>query len=222
MRLVGTIQDITERKRAEEHLKFLTQEVNHRSKNLLAVIQAVSRQTTSNSPADFQQRFGERLQGLAASQDLLVKSLWRNVPLDELVRSRLAHFSDLLDSRIVISGPQLNITAAAAQTIGLAIHELATNAGKYGALSNDTGRVQICWGVSDQDGSSPRFTMQWQETGGPRISAPAQGGFGTTVVGQMTRMSLDADVQLDYAADGAKWRLDCPAASIIETMSAKT
>ena len=216
-RLVGTVQDITERKRSEEQLKFLTQEVNHRSKNLLALVQAVARQTAASSPADFTRRFGERIQGLAASQDLLVKSQWCNVPLEELVRSQLAHFRDLLDERIVIAGPKLDVTAAAAQTIGLAVHELSTNAGKYGALSNAGGRVRIGWLIEEPaDGGGAAFTMEWSESGGPPVEPPKQQGFGATVVSQMTKMSLDADVRLDYGADGVTWRLHCPAERVIE------
>jgi PAS domain S-box-containing protein len=141
----GTIRDITERKRHEEQIGLLMREVNHRAKNMLAVVMAVARQTLASTPQEFISRFGERIKALAVSQDLLVKNEWRGVPIEELVRSQLAHFSDLIGTRIELHGPSLLISASAAQTIGMTLHELATNAGKYGALSNGDGQLQIEW-----------------------------------------------------------------------------
>src|SRR5690606_27147834 len=111
-------------------------EVNHRAKNLLAVVQAVARQTARGAePAQFAEHFGERLAGLAASHDLVVGSEWRGVDLAQLVGSQIGAFRDLLGSRIRLDGPPVQIVPSAAQAIGMALHELATNSGKYGALS---------------------------------------------------------------------------------------
>ena len=140
---VALVTDVTERKRYEEHIELLLHEVNHRSKNLLALVQAVARQTAASRPNDFIARFGERIRAMAAAQDLLVKNEWRGVNLGELVRSQLAHFEDLIGTRIEIDGPPLLLSASAAQTLGMALHELATNAGKYGSLSNADGHVAI-------------------------------------------------------------------------------
>jgi PAS domain S-box-containing protein len=140
VRLVGTVQDVTERKRAQERIHLLMREVNHRSKNMLSIVQAIARQTIASGPEDFLERFGDRIEALAASQDLLVKNAWKGVALADLVRSQLALFEDLIGARIEFSGPPLLICASAAQTLGMALHELATNAGKYGALSNCRGR----------------------------------------------------------------------------------
>jgi PAS domain S-box-containing protein len=139
-------RDITERKRAEQHAALLLKEVNHRAKNLLAVVQAVALQTAATSePQRFAEDFSKRLSGLAASHDLLVQSAWRGVELGDLIRSQLSHFAGLIGTRINLTGPQLQITPSAAQAIGMAIHELATNAGKHGALSTATGMVDVSW-----------------------------------------------------------------------------
>jgi PAS domain S-box-containing protein len=167
VKYIGATLDITDRKHREEQIRLLLREVNHRSKNMLTLVQAVARQTVASDPDDFLERFSERVQALAASQDLLVKSGWQGVELGELVRSQLAHFKDLIGSRIELLGPPLAISAPAAQPIGMALHELATNAGKYGALANGSGRIAIAWGVECTEGNEPVFTMTWRECGGP-------------------------------------------------------
>ncbi len=213
---VALVTDMTERKRYEEHIGLLLKEVNHRAKNMLALVQAIARQTAATSPEDFVERFGERVRALAASQDLLVKSEWKGVDLHDLVRSQLAHFGDLIGERIEIDGPALFISAPAAQTIGMAVHELATNAGKYGALSNGSGGVRLSWGLERSEAGEERFSITWRERGGPPISPPAQTGFGSIVISRMAKMSLGADVDLAFLRDGLSWRLECPSAKVLE------
>src|SRR5215468_9000759 len=142
-------------------------EINHRAKNMLSVVHAIAHQTATRNPEGFIARFSERIQALSANQDLLVRSDWGGVEIADLTRAQLAHFADLIDSRIVMDGPRLCLKPAAAQAIGLALHELATNAGKYGALSTDKGRVRISWGI---DGGT--LTMSWTEREGPPVSKP--------------------------------------------------
>jgi PAS domain S-box-containing protein len=209
--LATVTRDITDRKRHEEHLDLLVREVNHRAKNMLSVVQAISHQTAAKSPKDFITRFAERLQALSANQDLLVQSDWGSVDVDDLVHAQLAHFSEFIGSRIFLHGPKLRLNPASAQAMGLAIHELATNAGKYGALSTDTGRVDFSWGL-DRD----TFTMSWTERYGPPVSPPERQGFGTIVMKEMVERSIGGAVDLCYLPSGMTWRLTCPAVSLLD------
>jgi PAS domain S-box-containing protein len=208
---VGTLADITERKEREEKEHLLMREINHRAKNMLSVVDAIAHQTAIKSPDDFIERFSERIQALSANQDLLVKNSWDGVQIEDLVRAQIAPFADLVGSRIVVHGPKLCLNPASAQAIGLALHELTTNAGKHGALSTNTGRVDIGWGTEGDI-----FIMSWAEHGGPVVSPPQRRGFGSTVMEQMTERSLDGRVELDYVPSGVTWRLTCPAANALE------
>jgi PAS domain S-box-containing protein len=209
--VVGTVNDITERKGREERERLLMSEINHRAKNLLSVVDAIAHQTATRNPEDFIERFSERIQSLSANQDLLIRNAWQGVEIEALVRAQLAHFADLIGFRITVHGPKLRLNAVSAQAIGLALHELATNAGKYGALSTDAGRVDIGWGT---DGDT--FTMSWAERNGPPVSGPQRRGFGTVVMEAMAERSVGGTVDLDYAASGLTWRLTCQAANGLE------
>jgi two-component sensor histidine kinase len=204
-----------ERERSEEHIKQLLNEVDHRSKNVLSVVQAIARQTAIASPKEFVSRFSERMQTLAASHDLLVKSRWQGIEIGDLIRVQLAHFKDLIGGRIKLDGPSLRLSVAAAQTLGMIIHELATNAAKYGALSNNLGHVDIRW-HSHQGEDDDVFTISWTERGGPTVVAPSHRGFGSTVVKTMAESSLDGDVDLDFVPTGLRWRLVCPSSKVLD------
>jgi two-component sensor histidine kinase/CheY-like chemotaxis protein len=193
-----------------EHIAQLLKEMDHRSKNILNVVQAIARQTAIASPNEFVPRFSERIQTLATSHDLLVKSRWQGVDMSDLIRGQLGHFSDLIARRIRLDGPRLRLSVAAAQVFGMVLHELATNAAKYGALSNDTGRVEISWSVNGE------FAIDWTERGGPSVAPPDHHGFGSTVVKAMAESSLDGDVELDFAPAGLRWRVVCPASKVLE------
>jgi len=204
-------QDVTERKAHDEQVHLLTREVNHRAKNMLSLVQAIARQTAAREPEDFIGRFIERIRALAANQDLLVRNEWQGVDVEDLVRAELAHFADLVGSRIALDGPKLRLKAAAAQAIGLTLHELATNAGKYGALSVNAGRVDVGWRFD-----SEMFKISWTERKGPPVSQPERRGFGSAVIESMAKWSLDGEAHLDYAPSGLIWRLTCPAANALE------
>jgi PAS domain S-box-containing protein len=212
----GIIRDVTQRKRREEKINILLREVNHRSKNMLSLVQAIASQTAAKEPVEFVRHFSERIRALAASQDLLVKSQWQGISIEELVKSQLAHFRDLLGGRIELKGPPLRITASAAQSIGMALHELATNAGKYGALSNGSGRIAIGWSLNADRSGKLCFSLHWTESGGPAVSVPMRRGFGSIVVETMPRMELDAEAELHYAPEGLRWHLACPAETVME------
>jgi two-component sensor histidine kinase len=143
---------------------------------MLSIVLAIARATAGNPGRDFEDTFQERILS-RRGQDLLVASDWQGVTLSDLVRSQLAHLEDLIDDRIGLKGPPLIISAAASQSFSMALHELATNAVKYGALSNSDGRVDIEWGVRERDGEGRRFTMRWRETEGPTVVPPARNGF---------------------------------------------
>jgi PAS domain S-box-containing protein len=211
VRVVRTVDDITERKENAEKAHLLTREINHRAKNMLSVVDAIAHQIFAGHPEAFAGRFSERIQALSANQDLLIRNEWKGVEIGDLVRAQLAHFADLIGPRIYVQGPKLLLRGASAQAIGLALHELATNAGKYGALSIDTGRIDIRWGC---DGDS--LTMNWTERDGPPVSFPERRGFGTIVRKVMAERSLNGTVQLDHARSGLIWRLTCPAPYVLE------
>jgi PAS domain S-box-containing protein len=209
--LIGTAQDITERKEHEERTHLLMREINHRAKNMLSVVDAIAHQTAARNPEDFIARFSERIQALSANQDLLVRNEWKGVGIADLVRAQLAHLADLIGSRIVVQGPTLRLNATSAQAIGLAIHELSTNAGKYGALSTDSGSVHIRWSTEGDT-----FHMHWTESGGPAVSAPERRGFGTIVMEVMAERTVGGKVALDYRPSGVTWGLTCPAPNVLE------
>jgi two-component sensor histidine kinase/CheY-like chemotaxis protein len=205
-------------KQAEQQIRLLMNEVNHRSKNLLSIVTAIAQQTVASSPQEFVKKFSSRLQALAVNHDLLVKSQWRSIDSSELIAGQLAHFGDLVGNRILFDGPPIRVSSAAAQSIGMVIHELSTNTVKYGALSGDEGRIEIAWDV-DSSGAEPMFSIRWMEHDGPSIPAPTHRGFGTIVITKMVEMSLDGETVLDYSSTGLIWRLACPLKNVLEGQS---
>ncbi len=215
-KLVATARDITEAKEAEEQIKLLMHEVNHRSKNLFAVVQAVTRQMGNGEEAKaFAGRLGERLSALAKSYDLLVRNEWRGADISDLVKSQLGHFKDLIGSRVFIEGQSAQLTPSAAQSLGMALHELATNASKYGALSGPEGTVRVAWAIA-QFGGQRYFRMRWSEEGGPPLVKPERRGFGHTVLVKLAEHSLGAKVILDFPPSGLVWMLSAEAANVID------
>ncbi|MCB8838002.1 sensor histidine kinase [Aurantimonas sp. VKM B-3413] len=208
-RMIGVNYDITERMEAQEQSHLLMQEVNHRFKNMLSLIQVVARQTMQSQPAAFLERFNARIQALSAAQDMLVHNKWVGVDVEALVRSQLAHMKDAIGRRIWITGPRIQIKADAAQALGMAIHELLTNAGKYGSLSSDEGQVSIDWRLQTDPTGQRQFVISWIEKDGPPVVKPAHNGFGSVVIEKMTRNALDASVEVKYEPKGLNWRLQC-------------
>jgi PAS domain S-box-containing protein len=217
---VVVIIDITERKRSEEHIRMLLSEVNHRSKNMLSLVSAIARQTKAPTQEDFVKRFSDRVQALAASHDLLAKNEWQSIVISQLLRAQLAHFGELFGRRILFDGPPLEMSVAAAQCIGMVIHELATNAAKHGALSNLEGRVEIAWQIEKCE-SLDRFMIWWIERCGPPVVASAHRGYGSTVIKSIAELSLEGEVQLEFASAGLSWRLMCPAPRILYVAGAE-
>jgi two-component sensor histidine kinase/PAS domain-containing protein len=211
-RLINVATDITERKVAEAHQRFLLQELSHRSKNLLSIVQAVADQTLRNCSdlKEYQKRFDARLRGLAASNGLLARSDWRGSSLSALVELQLAPFIELPSTRIEIRGPTVDLTAEAAQAIGLALHELATNAVKHGALSVMHGTLSISW-EADQGHDVGGLNLNWCERGGPIVAIPNRTGFGHVVMKRMIEQAVQGTVELNFAREGLRWSLQAPA-----------
>ncbi|MPT22484.1 MAG: PAS domain S-box protein [Starkeya sp.] len=201
--LTGAAVDVTERKENEQHLRLLMRELTHRSKNLLAVIQAMARQTARHAGSidNFVEIFSARLQALSKSHDLLVQESWYGASLNDMVRSQLGHHLDRENSQFTIKGPSLFLKPEAAQNIGLAIHELSTNAAKYGALSVPTGHVDILWTRRTPEAGGG-FELSWRERGGPVVSKPEGRGFGSLVIERNLARALDGKVELDFAPSG--------------------
>jgi PAS domain S-box-containing protein len=217
VRMAGIVLDVTERKQAEEHVRFVMKELSHRTKNLMAVVQAISWQTAQSSGGlqDFEQRFTLRLEALARSHDLLVKRDWQGVVLEDLVRAQLEPFLDRAKTRVAAHGPTLLLMPEAAQDLGLALHELATNASKYGALSVPTGKVDIGWTIDDDaNAAAKRFLMTWRESGGPPVSPPLRKGFGSTVVTSALSGAFNGEAKLEYSPEGLSWQLAAPVSQV--------
>lgn len=211
-RIVGAskiARDISERVRAEETQRLLMREVNHRSKNLLAVVEAMVRKTASTTPPqELIERVSQRLQALSAIQNLLVYGDWRGVDLRTLIATQAAPYSE--GRSLDLQGPNVVLLPAAAQALGLAFHELASNAARHGSLSREKGTVRVEWSVPGE-GDERALSLTWSETHGPEVAAPTTTAFGTTILKRATEDALGAKVAIDYDAEGLVWRLDAPA-----------
>jgi PAS domain S-box-containing protein len=214
-------RDITERKRAEQHVRFLMRELSHRTKNVMAVVQAISWQTARKSLDldEFEQRFTQRLDALARSQDLLVKWDWKGVAIEDLLHAQLEPFLDSADERLAAHGPSLLLRPNAAQDLGLALHELATNASKYGALSGPAGRLRVSWTIDNGTAGEPRFCMTWRETGGPAVSPPVYKGFGSTIITGALSRTFKGEAKVEYRPEGLSWCFAAPAGNFIAELS---
>jgi PAS domain S-box-containing protein len=208
-------RDISERRRLEEAQQALSREVNHRSKNLLAVVQSIIRYTVSHSePQDFMRRISERLQALSANQDLLIESSWRGAEITRLVRSQLDHVEGLSLDRVSLEGEPIFLTPSAAQALGIALHELATNAVKFGALSTGAGRVTAGWRLENGT-NGQELVVTWLESGGPEVATPEYAGFGSAIIKRITGQAMGGAVTTSYAPTGLTWELRAPAAGLI-------
>jgi two-component sensor histidine kinase len=212
VRYSGVDLDITERKKYEEHLAFTTRELSHRTKNVLAVVLAMVRQIgkQTGSFEEFEDRFAGCIKSLAYCHDLLVDSDWQGADLRSLIALQVAPFGGLGNKKIVATGPSLTLKPQATQLIGLALHELATNAAKHGALTTPAGMVSIEWQVN----ANGATRLAWREENGPRVAPPTRRGFGHTVLERMAT-SLGGDVSLEFSPEGLRWSLVIDEAHIV-------
>jgi PAS domain S-box-containing protein len=218
-RVVGVskiARDITARKQTQLAQTLLLRELNHRTKNLLAIADAIVRQTSKSSPPEeLVDRISRRLHALSVSQDLMIDSEWRGADITNIIQWQLASIIDDHASRIKLNGPSCTLTPRTAQAMGLAIFELATNALKFGALSAKSGTVKVDWSLDDYGGKR-EFHMSWQELGGPPVRQPAHCGFGSVIIERMVARSLLGSAKVTYAPAGLIWELVAPEAALIE------
>ena len=203
-------RDITDRKKAEEQRDLLIRELDHRVKNTLASVQAIAGQTFRDVEANARQVFEGRLRTLSNAHLALTDENWRSVTLRDLVLSTLQPV--LADQSLYsASGPNLRVQPKSAVALSMAIHELCTNAIKYGALSVETGRVAIAWEI---DGS--RLRLCWQEHGGPPVAAPERKGFGSVMIERALAAQIEGEVNIDYARAGLICSIDAPLVAVEE------
>jgi PAS domain S-box-containing protein len=207
--LKGLTRDITERKRAEERQDMLIAEFDHRVKNILARVAVVAMYTRqgSRSMDEFIQTLDGRIQSMATAHSLLSQSRWNGAGLSELVRHQLAPYAT--EANMTVSGPDVMLTAAATQAVAMVLHELVTNAAKYGALSSPNGRVSVHWDPLS-GGDTATLAIAWRETGGPRIAPSVQLGYGTSLIRDLIPHELGGTVDLVMGPDGVRCTIVIP------------
>jgi PAS domain S-box-containing protein len=207
-RVVGINIDVTERKRAEERQGVLVAELDHRVKNVLATVSAIITQTqeASSSHMDFVTALNRRINSLARTHELLSESNWRGASLAEIVRREFAPYAT---GNAEARGPSVTLKAEATQAVATVLHELTTNAAKYGAFSSRAGRVSVQWRWL-QNGSHDRLLIEWQETGGPPVIAPSRSGYGTSIIRELIPFELGGAVEFSFAPEGTRCRLEIP------------
>ena len=208
----GTATDITQQREAERRIELLLMEVNHRSKNLLSVVQSMARRTASTSE-DFIPRLERRIAALAANQDVLVQRNWAAVPLRELIAAQLL-FLEQADAQTQVSGPDMVIQPGTAEALSMTLHELATNAEKYGAYSVPAGLVRISWDIGGT-AADAEFVLRWTESGGPKVVQNKEPGFGSRIIRDVPRGRLRGEVETEFAPQGFRFTLRCPAANVL-------
>lgn len=216
--VIISARDITVQVQWDAHNRVIMRELSHRAKNLLAVVSAMARSTAgrSGSLGQFEDDFAARLRGLAKCHDLLVHEAWLGVPLHDLVRQQISHFLSNHE-QLALAGPDVILCPAAAQCLGMAFHELATNATKYGSLSDPTGHVSIeCWQNGDD------YLISWKEHGGPPVTAPALRGFGSEVIEDMVSATLNCDARIEFEPSGIAWSCRISRAFVASGHSTRT
>jgi PAS domain S-box-containing protein len=208
--LCGVVQDITDHKQEAEQLRNIMGELDHRVKNVLSAVQALAFQTAKRTTSldSFLQTFAGRLKAMGAANELLTAARWRGAAIGHLAAAELGGVGP---GQTRWEGPELFLAPRAANALSLALHELATNAVKFGALSNDVGRVDVLWQALADGG----FELTWIETGGPSVSQPTHRGFGSTLLDQVTGRELNGDTQVEYRSAGVRVTLRASSAAVV-------
>jgi len=210
VRLKGLTVDITERKLSEERQGMLIAELDHRVKNLLARVAVISTYTRqgSNSMDQFVEVLDRRIQSMANAHSLLSQSRWNGVNLADLVHNQLAPYATIANT--MIGGPDVTLAPTTTQAVAMALHELVTNAVKYGSLSSPNGRVAVNWDRQNGDNAETRVKIEWRESGGPPVVTPSRLGYGTSLIRELIPHELGGTVDLTFPSDGVFCRIDVP------------
>jgi len=212
---VRVVQDVTERKEAEERQKLLIDELNHRVKNTLATVQSLATQTArgTDSPEAFRKAFEGRLIALSQAHDQLTRRHWKSADLRDIVEGATApHLAGSPEGpdRIAIEGEPITVTPRVALTLALGLHELTTNASKYGALSVPAGHIDVCWRIERSASRPPSLWFEWRERGGPKVAVPERQGFGTRFIKGSVASELKGQAKLDYDSAGLVCTMEIP------------
>jgi len=202
--------DVSAQVEAERHTAVISAELDHRVKNLLAVITAIGRRTamSSHSMEDFTERFSARIDAISRTHGLLSEGDWDGTTMEALLSNEIAPYRDERHARITIEGPRVLLNAREAQSMSMTFHELATNAAKYGALSIENGALEIVWTGRSNDGS---FNVSWRESGLEGLSPPEKTGFGSMVIEQFTKSQLGATIERHFEPTGLVCEIEVPA-----------
>jgi PAS domain S-box-containing protein len=204
-RISGVTIDITDRKKAEERQALLAREVDHRAKNALALVQSIIRLTKANDQQAYIAAVEGRIRALSKAHNVLAQSRWQGANLQRLVEEEFAPYKTGDPGRIKASGPEIVLQPAAAQSLALALHELTTNAAKYGALSSLAGKLAVAWDLKDGD-----LFLNWTETGGPSVTEPATYGFGSRIIRTSIERQLGGRITFDWRQDGLRCEFAVP------------
>jgi two-component sensor histidine kinase len=212
--VIGITQDITRRKESEQRIIELMREVAHRVKNQYAVILAMIRETgkRTRSPMEFEAEVESRIAALARSHDLLVNGEWVGAQISDVVTSQLEPFCS--SDRCKIVGPPALLKPMAVQYLGMAIHELATNSAKHGALSVPAGRLEVSWSIAKEQSNRQRLRFRWLETGGPAVWQDSSRGFGRQVLEYLAPTALGGTGTLSFRPIGVEWLLEADEACV--------
>jgi PAS domain S-box-containing protein len=210
-RLIGVTFDISERRESEEQRQFLTAEMRHRLQNMMSVVQAIVQLSGrgEGEVENYRRSLLERLQSVAQTQRLLMEEKSAAGSLTELLRSELAAYKNADGSNVILEGPPVHVPHDLAAPFGLAVHELATNAAKYGALTVPSGRIEVRWSVMISGGQE-RLALDWREHGGPEVRTPVRRGFGAKVLERTLGRKAGASVRIDYNPSGLHCAIELP------------
>jgi two-component system, chemotaxis family, CheB/CheR fusion protein len=205
------VRDVADERARTHAARADVDEIRHRLKNSLAVVQAIANATLTPDVRmeDARAAFNSRLEALAHAHDILFQSNWARVDLRTIIDSILAPYAGLGRNRIRAKGPEVSLGAKPALALGLALHELGTNAAKYGALSNDEGYIEIAWTVAPHP-QGPKFRLRWRERNGPPVLSPSRTGFGTRLIQRNLAAEFDGEVALEYQPDGVECTICAP------------